>query len=48
VVEADGDGVGREEANLGVLESTSDGINVDLERVLADLFRLFSRRFTSM
>ena len=37
MVEADGNGVRWEPANLSVLESTGDAINVDLERVLADL-----------
>lgn len=37
MVEADGNGVGWEPANLGVHESTSDAVDVDLERVLADL-----------
>lgn len=39
VVEANRDSVGWEPANLGVLERTSDAINVNLERVLADLCR---------
>jgi hypothetical protein len=38
VVEADSNGVGREPADLGVLKSTSNAVNVDLERVLADLY----------
>ena len=37
MVEADGNGVRWEPADLGVLESTSDAVNVDLKRVLADL-----------
>jgi hypothetical protein len=37
VVEADGDGVGRKPADLGVFQGTSDTIDVDLKRVLADL-----------
>ena len=37
VVEADSNGVGREPSDLGVLKGTSDAVNVDLKRVLADL-----------
>lgn len=37
VVETDGNGVRWEPANLGVLESAGDAINVDLERILANL-----------
>ena len=37
VVEADSNGVRREPSDLGVLEGTSDAVNVDLKRVLADL-----------
>ena len=37
MVEADSNGVGWKPANPGVLEGTGNAINVDLERVLADL-----------
>ena len=37
VVEADGNGVGWEPADPGVHQGTGDAIDVDLERVLADL-----------